>query len=277
TFHTPVMANYWLHNGFLQVEGRKMAKSEGNFTTIRELLSDWAGQVLRFQMLMSHYRQPIDWMAAKSEEAENELYAWSSILIDTKTEQDGLSRLRRKESPIPSASVLDALLDDLNTPEAIAALRANYKLARNGGYKEKRQFLMDCEFLGLLRPDKLWIHLQGVFGENTYGLPVPTADVRKLRISVANNLPDLRQEVENKLASSGLRARILDDGHVTVLPITQETKDLAKRVEELISERNAARKAKDFTEADRIRDVLRSLGIELEDRKDGTTIQKPMR
>src|SRR3984893_7382017 len=276
-FCTPVMANYWLHNGFLQVEGEKMAKSLGNFITIRELLSEWPGEVLRLNMLRSHYRQPIDWTAAKSEEAENELYAWSSILIGTQAEQDGRSRLLRKEPPIPSAPVLDALLDDLNTPEAITALRANYKLARNGSYQEKRQFLMDCEFLGLLRPDKLWLHLQGIFGEDTYGLPVPTADVRKLRISVANNLPDLRQEVENKLALSGLRARISADGHFTLLPITQETKDLAKRVEELISKRNAARKEKNFKEADRIRDVLRSMGIELEDKKDGKTIQKAMR
>jgi cysteinyl-tRNA synthetase len=60
SFHTPVMANYWLHNGFLQVEGAKMSKSEGNFVTIRELLADWPGEVLRLNMLRTHYRQPID-------------------------------------------------------------------------------------------------------------------------------------------------------------------------------------------------------------------------
>jgi cysteinyl-tRNA synthetase len=60
-FHTPLMANFWMHNGFLQVEGRKMAKSEGNFVTIRELLADWPGEVLRLNMLRTHYRQPIDW------------------------------------------------------------------------------------------------------------------------------------------------------------------------------------------------------------------------
>ena len=60
-FHTPVMANFWMHNGFLQVEGEKMSKSLGNFFTIRELLADWPGEVLRFDMLRTHYRQPIDW------------------------------------------------------------------------------------------------------------------------------------------------------------------------------------------------------------------------
>src|ERR1700726_3862662 len=68
-FHTPVMANFWMHNGFLQVEGEKMAKSEGNFITIREALDDWPGAVLRFQMLMTHYRQPIDWTRHASEQA----------------------------------------------------------------------------------------------------------------------------------------------------------------------------------------------------------------
>ena len=60
-FHTPVMANYWMHNGFLQVEGEKMAKSAGNFVTIHELLKDWPGEVIRLAMLRTHYRQPINW------------------------------------------------------------------------------------------------------------------------------------------------------------------------------------------------------------------------
>ena len=58
-FDTPRMANVWMHNGFLQVEGEKMSKSLGNFFTINELLEDWPGEVLRFNMLRTHYRQPI--------------------------------------------------------------------------------------------------------------------------------------------------------------------------------------------------------------------------
>src|SRR4029077_5211042 len=72
-FHTPVMANYWMHNGFLQVEGEKMSKSLGNFFTIRDLLADWPGEVLRYQMLMTHYKQPIDWTRKGSEEAATAL------------------------------------------------------------------------------------------------------------------------------------------------------------------------------------------------------------
>src|SRR5947208_1913024 len=107
-FHTPVMANVWMHNGFLQVESEKMSKSLGNFFTIRELLLDWPGEVLRFQMMMSHYRQPIDWMAAKSKDAENELWAWTSTLIGTDAERDGYSRAVRKELPQPSFAIVEA-------------------------------------------------------------------------------------------------------------------------------------------------------------------------
>jgi cysteinyl-tRNA synthetase len=270
-FHTGVMANYWMHNGFLQVEGEKMSKSLGNFFTISELLADWPGEVLRLQMLMTQYRQPIDWLSAKSKDAENELWAWTSILIGTDAEQDGYFRAVRNELPQPSSSVMEALLDDLNTPQAIAALRANYKLARDGGFKEKKQFLMDCEFLGLLRHDKLWAHQQGVMSRNTTGLPFQYDNARKLRISVANNLPGLRQEAETSLATLGLGAEIAADGNVTIVPLTQAAKDADAHVENLIAERNAARKAKDFKEADRIRNELLAMGVVLKDSKDGTT------
>ncbi len=117
-FHTPVMANYWMHNGFLQVEGEKMSKSEGNFFTIRELLdkkvfgeSNWDANILRLAMLMSQYRQPIDWTAKGLELAFHTLDDWFRAAAP---KTDGL----------PSVRVLDALLDDLNTPKMIAEIHA---------------------------------------------------------------------------------------------------------------------------------------------------------
>ena len=84
-FDQRVMANYWMHNGFLQVEGEKMSKSLGNFVTIHELLCtdkfggrSWPGEVLRLAMLRTHYRQPIDWTVKALEEAEANLLAWST-------------------------------------------------------------------------------------------------------------------------------------------------------------------------------------------------------
>ena len=84
---TPLMARYWLHNGFLQVEGEKMSKSLGNFVTINELLAtetfggrSWPGPVLRLAMLTTHYRQPIDWTVSALVDAERILQDWSVLV-----------------------------------------------------------------------------------------------------------------------------------------------------------------------------------------------------
>jgi cysteinyl-tRNA synthetase len=110
-FHTPVMANYWMHNGFLQVEGEKMAKSAGNFVTIHELLKDWPGEVLRLNMLRTHYRQPIDWTVKGLEESSKILDGWYDIIGD-----------ETNSSGNPDAEFVGALCDDLNTPSALTQL-----------------------------------------------------------------------------------------------------------------------------------------------------------
>ena len=118
-FGVPKMANYWLHNGFLQVEGEKMSKSLGNFITIDDLLhtdkfggTAWSGDVLRFAMLKTHYRSPIDWTASALEEAERTLRKWYL----------GAMRAVAKNDGEPDTRVIAALSDDLNTPLAIAYL-----------------------------------------------------------------------------------------------------------------------------------------------------------
>ncbi len=108
-FHTKVMANFWMHNGFLQVEGEKMSKSLGNFTIIRDVLADWSGDVVRLAMLSSHYRQPINWTLKGLEVAEKAL---ASFFDAASAEAD----LR------PAPTVLEALLDDINTPKAITEM-----------------------------------------------------------------------------------------------------------------------------------------------------------
>ena len=127
-FGTQVMANVWLHNGFLQVEGEKMSKSLGNFVTINELLTTeafggrrWPGEVLRLAMLRTHYRQPIDWTVRALEEAEQTLVSWTG-LPEFSTEGDPAAL---------TSEVLDALADDLNTPKAIAEL---HSLDRRGDH-----------------------------------------------------------------------------------------------------------------------------------------------
>ena len=116
-FDTPFMAQVWMHNGFLQVEGQKMSKSLGNFVTIRDLLDTngfggraWPGEVLRLAMLRTHYRQPIDWTVKALEEAERTLDRWYGL-------SEGVAPAAE-----PAAAFLGDLTDDLNTPGAIAAL-----------------------------------------------------------------------------------------------------------------------------------------------------------
>jgi cysteinyl-tRNA synthetase len=108
---TPTMANYWMHNGFLQVEGEKMSKSLGNFFTIRELLDDWPGDALRLNMLKTHYRSPIDWTLKSLEESKKVVDSWYDIV-------DG------QAAGEPDEGILSLLGDDLNTSGAITRLHA---------------------------------------------------------------------------------------------------------------------------------------------------------
>ena len=107
---TPAMAQVWMHNGFLQVEGDKMSKSLGNFVTIRDVLADWPGEVIRLNMLKTQYRQPMDWTVRGLEESQKTLSSWFAEI-----EQEGVA------DPM-APSVLAALQDDLNTPKALAEL-----------------------------------------------------------------------------------------------------------------------------------------------------------
>jgi len=134
---TSVMANYWMHNGFLEVEGRKMSKSEGNFVTIRELLNDWPGEVVRLNMLKTHYRSPMDWTLKGLEESAKTLDDWYWVAADTKGER-------------PSAAVIEVLADDLNTPQMIASLHGLRNSAASGNERDHSEFAASLRFLGFL-------------------------------------------------------------------------------------------------------------------------------
>ena len=143
-FHTPVMANFWMHNGFLQVESEKMSKSLGNFVTIHELLRDWPGEVVRATMLQTQYRQPINWTMAGLRESQKNLDHWYELTADV---QPGFL----------CGDVLDALYDDLNTPKAFAALHELRSEAAKGSKSAAGGLKASTQLIGLLqRPATEW-------------------------------------------------------------------------------------------------------------------------
>jgi len=132
-FGHQLMANVWMHNGFLQVEGEKMSKSLGNFVTIQELLDGWQGkawpgEVLRLTMLKTHYRQPIDWTVRAMEESWKTLEGWYRAAQGVEA------------STVPE-TVLEALGDDLNTAKAIAELHGLDKRGDHAGLKASLQLM----------------------------------------------------------------------------------------------------------------------------------------
>jgi cysteinyl-tRNA synthetase len=132
------MANFWMHNGFLQVEGEKMSKSLGNFVTIRDLLKDWPGDVLRFQTMMTHYRQPINWTKTQTQSAAVALDSFRHFTTMADV-SDGRVSL----------AVQEALAEDLNTPEALAELFKLADEARIGNWQAASDLSATCRFLGI--------------------------------------------------------------------------------------------------------------------------------
>ena len=150
------LAKVWMHNGFVQMEGEKMAKSEGNVVTIRELLDDnWPGEVLRFAMLQTHYRQPINWTLKGLEEADKTLDRWYEASVKYTSAGPNNEKI--------DDEFAEALADDLNTPKAIAKLHLIYseiKTHASGGRQiELRQKLRgSAKLLGLLGlPYEAWL------------------------------------------------------------------------------------------------------------------------
>jgi len=129
-------ARYWLHNEMVQVDGKKMSKSLGNFFTVRDLLDQgWPGEVIRLVMLQTHYRKPMDWTEEKARQAQAVLQRW-------RAQTKGVTPA---ESPLDQ--VLRPLSDDMNTPGAIAEL---HQLAHA---HDQPNLLASARLLGLLTED----------------------------------------------------------------------------------------------------------------------------
>ena len=218
-----IFARYWMHNGFLNIDNRKMSKSLGNFRTVRQIGEQYDLQVLRFFMLNEHYRSPLNFSADLMEAAKNSLeriLEAAGKLSDRKdngaaeniTEEE-LALLKEAEGFVTKFEA--AMDDDFNTADALAAIFELVKFANtNVDENSSREF------------------------------------------------------------AGGLYEELFKLSDVLGLKIEKKEEILDKEIEDLIQERQAARKAKDFQRADEIRDELLKKGIILKDTREGVKWQR---
>ena len=192
-----IFAKYWMHNGYVTVDGKKMSKSDGNFVTINNLKNNFNGQIVRLSILGTHYRQPLDWNLKILETNKKILENWYSLYSPNEDEI--------------SDELFNILLDDLNTPKFITNIHSLYNKAKTGDVEAKKDLNSALKFIGLFE-----------------------------------------QSVEQ---FNSLRKK-------SNLDISE--------IENLIEQRNLARKDRDFKKADKIRLDLEKNGILIEDLNDKT-------
>ena len=240
-------ANYWLHNGFIQVNGDKMSKSLGNFFLLREILEKFSGNVVRLFMLGTHYRKPINFSMDNIEDSRKTLKnivtamkGFSEIIekfsdkvshkeeISDNTvnnsENNSINEFRKKVDEL-DRQFIEAMDEDMNTPQALAAIFDQLK------------------------------------------------ETKKFSVNVSN-----KEEAETLWYSYNSLKKKIEDVLGIVITIGEENKNFKNNdkltgnlIELLIKLRADARKEKNFKLSDEIRDSLKELGIEIQDNKNGTT------
>jgi cysteinyl-tRNA synthetase len=195
-------AKYWMHNGFVTIEGEKMSKSLGNIILVNELTDSYHGEVIRLALLSSHYRQSLDWN-------EKIIYQSSKLLDKLYEIKKDLKNEKTSEINHKNTDVISALADDLNTPELIVKLNKiikEYNSSNKDKQKTKDQLDLISEALGILK----------------------------------------------------------DDSYKKVSP------EIEEKINALIAERAKAKINRNYDLADKIREELTDLGVEIKDTSDGT-------
>jgi cysteinyl-tRNA synthetase len=279
---TSVMANYWMHNGFLEVEGDKMSKSTGNFVTIRDLLRNWHGRpwsggAIKLAMLSSHYRQPINWSLERLMEAEKELFAVSdhfSTLISGifKDESAPFMEWLNQSPTNLQDRFVDCLADDLNVAAALAYVRSKYSSV-GSNLRAAESVLASFELLGVLDRNTLFLNcspiLRGFLDPEGMQGAFPLG--RKLQIGLLNRDQVVLDEANSIMKDFGVTAQLGPGAMTFLIRDNDKANAEEKRIAHLMERRAEARRMKDFDESDRIRNELLSMGVTLRDFKDPHT------
>jgi cysteinyl-tRNA synthetase len=136
-----VLANYWVHNGFVTMKKEKMSKSLGNIETISDVLKRYSGQVIRLALLSAHYKQPLDWNETLLTQSEATLEKWYELYDE-------------KETGSYITEIFSSLLDDLNTPKYFANLHELFNLASKGDKEKRSEFNHACRLIGIFNEKK---------------------------------------------------------------------------------------------------------------------------
>ncbi|MDA7735390.1 cysteine--tRNA ligase, partial [Gammaproteobacteria bacterium] len=201
-------ANYWMHNGFVTINGEKMSKSLGNIILVKDLSNEYHGEVIRLALMSSHYRQGLDWNEKVIHQAKKLLDKLYKVLLDLELED--LVEIQDNEW-------INPLMDDLNTPGFIANINVLVK-----------------DYLSAQEEQK--------------------------------------SILKSKLVLLGSLMGILQEDPKSWFEVNESNINLSKaEIEGLISERNEAKKTKNYERADMIRDELMEQGIEIMDNSSGTS------
>ena len=230
-------ANYWLHNGFIQINGDKMSKSLGNFFLLREILEKFSGNVVRLFILSTHYRKPINFSFENMEDTKKAL----QNIVKSMNKFEAIIGKYKNEKTVEITNLdfsqkidefdkkfEDAMDEDMNTPQALATI-----------FDQIRE---TNKFISVNKDELSTIYAEI---EKSY---------ESLKIKIGNVF-GIEIEMENSAKE--------EDG---------ENMELTKKlIELLIKLRSEARSEKNFKLSDEIRDELKVLGVEIKDNRDGTT------